>query len=291
MAAGQKLLSLCQSIEFVCTQLIGLSANGVHGNIYDAHAISQALNLFLRSIGAYKALRQILILSHEKTLRSFFGKFGSAGNEKECLQAVQDVFSVLNGQEKFVYISAEEIYVKPAIRFRVGHISGFAQNQEKHTAAKTVLALMINFMLGTPAFVARLIPVLNLKHTFLWDTLRALMTIVHQAGGYVFAFVTDNLSVNQKAFKQLHDSYVSTSITSIEHPIENEQLSSLYTLYGTTHLFKNIRNYWVTEKTKTREMLDPDNNSVIVAKWKHLVDIYTVEESSTQLFHSVSKQF
>ena len=139
---------------------------------------------------------------------------------------------------------------------------------------------MINFMLGTPAFVSRLIPVLNLKHEFLLDALSALLTIVHQAGGYVFGFVTDNLSVNKKAFKHLHQSHTATSISSVEHPIENEHFSLLYTFYDTTHLFKNIRNNWVTEKTKTLEMLDPDNDSLIVAKWQDLVDIYTIEEKN-----------
>ena len=53
---------------------------------------------------------------------SFFGKLGSAGNENECVQAVFDVFASLEEQEKFVFISADEIYVKPSIRFRAGHV-------------------------------------------------------------------------------------------------------------------------------------------------------------------------
>ena len=93
----------------------------------------------------------------------------------------------------------------------------------------------------------------------------------------MFAFTTDNTSVNQKAFKQL---FIYSYDSTIEHPIENEHFSSLYAFYDTTHLFKNIRNNWVTEKTKTLKMLDPDNNSVIVAKWNDLVDIYTIEESN-----------
>ena len=63
-----------------------------------------------------------------KTIHSFFGKFGLAGNENECVQAVSDVFASLQEQEKFVFISADEIYVKPSICFRAGHVIGFAQN-------------------------------------------------------------------------------------------------------------------------------------------------------------------
>ena len=59
---------------------------------------------------------------------------------------------------------------------------GFAQNQDTPTPARTVLALMINFLRGTPAFVARLIPVVNLKHAFLVNLLLTLVEIIHRAG-------------------------------------------------------------------------------------------------------------
>ena len=49
--------------------------------------------------------------------------------------------------------SADEIYVKPAISFRAGHIIGNAQNQEQPTAAKTVLAANDQFHdLGIPTY-------------------------------------------------------------------------------------------------------------------------------------------
>ena len=188
------------------------------------------------------------------------------------------MFSSLQEQQKFVYISADEIYVKPAVRFRASNVIGFAQNQDTPTPARTVLALMINFLRGTPAFVARLIPVVNLKHAFLVDLLLTLVEIIHQAGGYVFGVVTDNLSVNQKAFKSLRETYTPNSICSVNHPIDNEYFSSFYTLYDTTHLMKNIRNNWITEKIQTLEFLDPITNNTIVAKWKDVIDIYKIEE-------------
>ena len=85
-----------------------------------------------------------MILPNEKTLRSFFGKFNSAGSASECIQAVIDVFSALEDSEKIVFISADEIYVKPAIRYRSGNVIGFAQNHDTPTPAKTVLCAMIN---------------------------------------------------------------------------------------------------------------------------------------------------
>ena len=110
------------------------------------------------------------------------------------------MFSLVWRNKKNLFIAADEIYVKPSIRFQAGHVIGFAQNQETPTPVKTVLALMINFVRGTPAFGARLSPVLNLKHEYLLNIILDLVKTIHKAGGYVFSVVTDNLSVNQKAF-------------------------------------------------------------------------------------------
>ena len=86
-AASDNILSLCETIEtndelnkkiiFICHQLLVSSYPGEHqGKQYDVYLISEACNLYLRSRNAYRALRTILILPNERTLRDFFGKFG-----------------------------------------------------------------------------------------------------------------------------------------------------------------------------------------------------------------------
>ena len=191
--------------EFICTQLSIHSLPGQHqGKQYSPFLLSEAANLYLRSRNAYRALRLILILPHEKTLHSFFGKFGSAGNAGECVQAIIDAFSTLEDHEKFVFISADEIYVKPAIRYRGGNVIGFAQNHDTPTPAKTVLAAMINFLRGSPASVARLVPVVNLKHKLLVDLLLVLISIIHESGGFVMGIVT-NLYIYNKLIYESTD--------------------------------------------------------------------------------------
>ena len=64
----------------------------------------------------------------------------------------------------------------------------------------------------------------------------------------MFDVVTDNLSVNEKAFKSLQKTYAPRSICSVEHPINNAFCSAFHTIFDTTHLMKNIRNNWVSEK-------------------------------------------
>ena len=59
-AAGKNLLSL----------LLILCMDNIKAN--NTFLLSEAANLYLRSRNAYRALRLILILSHEKTFRTFF---------------------------------------------------------------------------------------------------------------------------------------------------------------------------------------------------------------------------
>ena len=291
-AASDNILSLCETIEtsdelnkkiiFICHQLLVSSYPGEHqGKQYDVYLISEACNLYLRSRNAYRALRTILILPNERTLRDFFGKFGSAGDASECIQAVNDVFSALDDiHKKIVFISADEIYVKPAIRYRGGHVIGFAQNQETPMPAKTVLAFMINFLKGSPAFVARLSPVTNLKHEFMMELLIVVVTIIHDAGGFVFGTVTDNLSVNEKCFKAIHERYTPETIHSCKHPVPNDYFPTFTTIYDTPHLIKNLRNNWYTEKTRELEFVDPETGQKLRAKWSDLVYIYKQEEKN-----------
>ena len=138
LALSEKISTLCEEnftndattkkITFICNQLKVCAKPGKHqGKQYESYLISEAANLYLRNRNSYRALRTILTLPNEKTLRSFFGKFGTAGDEAECVQAINDVINSLSSnKKKIVFISADEIYVKPAIRFRGGHVIGFA---------------------------------------------------------------------------------------------------------------------------------------------------------------------
>ena len=139
---------------------------------------------------------------------------------------------------------------------------------------------MVNPSIGAPAFVARLIPVHNLKADFLYDQLTLLITIIHDAGGFVYALMSDNLRVNQQTFRLFHENFGSRNIYSIAHPVPNEVFRDLYTLYDPTHLFKNIRNNWMTEKTQTLEFWLPDTDDKVLASWKDLVTIYKSETNN-----------
>lgn len=264
-------------IEFLCKQMIQLGAKH-KGHRYEEYHIRKAMNIFFRSRNCYNALRKYLVLPCDNTLRNYFGKLGTVGSMEECKTVVKNVFDELHGLDKVCFITADEIYVKPAVRYRANHIIGMAVDQEPPKPARTVLAFMLNFLFGTPAFVARLLPVLTLKSDFLLEQVMLLMQTIHEVGGVVFLVMTDNLSVNTKMFKLLHETNFSHSIASIEHPFENSLFNSCSLFFDPTHAFKNIRNNWITEKTQTLDFEDPDTNIVVQAKWSDLKSIYREEE-------------
>ena len=98
----------------------------------------------MRSRNAYNALREYLILPCAKTLKSFFGKLGTAGSSEECKAVITNVFSKLTDVEKLCYITADEIYVKASVRYRAGNIIGM-RGDEDTRPANTILGLLVSF--------------------------------------------------------------------------------------------------------------------------------------------------
>ena len=107
-----------------------------------------------------------------------------------------------------------------------------------------------------------------------------MITLVHEAEGYVFGLFCDNLSVNQKTYSLFCQAFGSLGICSVNHPIPNPKFTVMYVLYDPPQLFKNIRNNWVTEKTQTLIFFDLDTEEEVAAKWKDLIELYNDEQSS-----------
>ena len=57
---------------------------------------------------------------------------------------VSNVFSKLDGFQKYCSITADEIHVKPSLQFQKVKVIGFAEDIDYPCVAKTVLAIMIN---------------------------------------------------------------------------------------------------------------------------------------------------
>ena len=63
-----------------------------HGNRYSSYTMKESINIFLRSRNSYRAIRELVVLRHEKTIKSYFGKLGSPGSLSECASVIKTVF-------------------------------------------------------------------------------------------------------------------------------------------------------------------------------------------------------
>ena len=264
-----------QKVIFTGKQLLAFDSNR-----YSHEDMLEAINLYLRSRNSYRALRAIIILPCPNTVQHYFGKYGLTGGAIECEKTIKNVFSALNEGQKDCFLSFDEIHIKPGLQFQGQHVLGNAQNTTEPTPANAMLGTMVNPSYGAPAFIARLVPVKNLKHEFLYGIVLSVVELIHVNGGRVFLLMSDNLSVNKKTFKTFHEVFGSRGITSITHPFPNSKFENLFTLYDPTHLFKNIRNNWCTEKSQTLEFTNPDTNEKCTAKWSDLVKMYKEEIES-----------
>ena len=90
--------------------------------------------------------------------------------------------------------------------------------------------------------------------------------------------MSDNHSANIKCFEEFHRSFGSLNEFSIPHPILNDVFYCLFFLFDPTHLFKNIKSNWLTEKMKKLKFHDFETKEDMVAEWKDIVAIYESEK-------------
>ena len=134
-----------------------------------------------------------------------------------------------------------------------------------------------------PAFVARLFPLSSLTGTFLLEQVSIISKLIHDSSGFVFLVMNNNLRTNQNFFKLMHEKHGTVTEFSINHPVQNSVFTCLFLLYDPTHLVKNIRNNWTTEKTKSLSFRDPTTQQNIIAKRTDLTQLYKCLSESGRL--------
>ena len=66
----------------------------------------------------------------------------------------------------------------------------------------------------------------------------------------------------------------------ISHPVRNTQFNYLYLLFDPPHLFKNIKNNWLTEKMQKLKFTDPESKKSVVASFANRAQLFGDEEDS-----------
>ena len=97
------------------------------------------------------------------------------------------------------------------------------------------------------------------------------MENLKKAGAKVIAIVCDGNRVNQAFFKKFHTIF----------PLVTKD--NLFLLFDYVHIFKNIRNNWITEATQELEFYL--NDQKYTARWSDIRKLYYFESQSLSKCH------
>lgn len=258
-----------QSHEFLLEQF-RLSLLAPHGRRYSPQLTSYAVQLFLSSRHAYRVISDYLALPSPRTLYQHISRICDIGQESECEKTIASAMTTFSGLQKWCILLFDEMYIKPSIRYRGGHLLGQATDDSSEVA-RTILAIMIKPMMGAPAFVCRLIPIHKLSAEFLHRTLCEVIHVIHRNSGRVLGLMSDNHPTNRRCYSLFREGVEGDKWIG-KNPADD---TTLYLLNDPVHLLKSVRNNWVSEKLQLLTLVFEGQE--LVGKWKEVCAVFQNE--------------
>ena len=252
-------------------QCVSLNYTKVGCVKYSSETIVRAFEYFATSRTLYNKLRQDFGLPSLKTLN----RVSSQVNNSSDFTFISNVVSKLNERQKKFILLLDEVYVKPLLTYHGGMLFGKASNNPEHLAT-TVLGFMLVSPFGGPSFLAKMLPVWKLDADFMFQQTQLLLSHIKNSGASVMCIICDNNRINQAFFKKF----------SLVSPWRTED--NTFLLFDFVHIFKNIRNNWLTEKTG--EISFSHNEAELTAKWQHIRQLQKYEEGELVKLSSLTYQ-
>ena len=243
-----------------------------NNKVYSSTDLCLAFSWFVRSRTLYEEMRNHCTLPSLSTLQ----RITRVGKNTEDEVLFSQIFKNQSDRSKGCIIIVDEIYVKSTFTYRGGEIFGYAVDQPSEKA-NTLLSIMVKCLFGGKKFIAKLIPCHALSATFQYESVTGVIQLLEQCGARVLAVINDNNRVNQCFFKMFtpFNSLTPWIVRSISSPS-----LPMFLLYDPVHLIKNLRNNWVTEKTRTLQF--PFRNEQLTARWSDLEDLFEHERTAMQ---------
>ena len=179
-------------------------------------------------------------------------------------------FDSITPQQKYCFLLIDEVKIRPIVAYSGGVLNGMAKNNNNYKAS-SMLGIMLKCLHGGPSIMVSVTPVHKLNGCYQFEKVKQATALVEQSGGTVLGSITDNHKVNQK-YGTFFDRRNTDDFEAI-HPMFPER--PWFLLFDTVHLFKCLRNNWVSEKT---QQLTFDNE--IVGNFADIKDLYHDEKGS-----------
>ena len=251
----------------ILDQLASMKTPSVGEKFFSVDAILRGFQYFSSSRSLYNRLRSDFRLPSIRVLTAITSKTSKIDDSSY----LTSIFNKLSDDQKFCIVLVDEIYIKPCLRYQGGEIYGNAVNDHSQLA-RTVLAIMVKCMFGGPLFIVKILPVCNLNCKFQFEQVNSVIRMIQCALGKVIAIICDNNHVNQGFYKLFE--------TVPGKPWRVTGETPIFLLYDYVHLWKNVRNNWLTEINQEIEFRNPANGCIQTAKWSHLCKLYELESNN-----------
>jgi len=246
---------------------------------YSSETFLISFRFFAISASVYNRLRStVLTLPHVSYIKRLSSVFSLSGGLHESDHAVylKHKAQLLEPHELHVMLLLDEIYVEPKTTYKGGSLTGMASNIPSEQAS-TVQTFMMCSLLSPNKDVAAMVPVKNLTAEYLKVCTLEVITMLENAGYYVFCLISDNNRVNRNMFTCLCGGDLTPFI---QHPCAADR--KLFFLFDSVHLLKCLRNNWLgqCDAENTFQFPDMNDGSICKASMSHLRQLYASEKDN-----------
>ena len=266
---------------------------------YSRDDLLLALEWMALSKALYFVLREYIPLPSKSTL----SRITTLSSQTSDIAHFKSIFCSFGVKCCGCIFIVDEVYVKAHISVSGGVVYGWAVDVEngQKIPAKTVLCVMVKCLFTYETFLAKVIPCQALTADFQEKQVLEIVDTIEKCDCQVIAIILDNNKVNQKFFKSLQmfeitaegeESEEEESRKKREKPwiVKNPSTDRpLYLIYDPVHLIKNIRNSWITEKTKKLQFYDDLSVDPKVADWSDLGELFSHEQKTLTRMSKLTK--
>ena len=275
-------LELTPQLSFILEQIKLLDVPK-NNRRYSGNTLIFAASMYVHSSVSYQALYNSnnFQIPHPRNIKKIIGRFSSLDQNIEgSIAYLKTKREYLRDEELLVNLQLDEIYINPQVNFKGDSLYGYSQT-DPSKIAKTAQVFMISSILSKYKDVVSIIPVNNLTAEKLKRMISQVLKEVESIGFKVISLVSDNNSVNRKAFELFTPNNLLQP--SIPHPIDDKRL--LFFIFDTVHIVKSIRNNWINKRSANCTLKFPSIESdtfspICSAQFRHLELVYETEKKS-----------
>ena len=249
------------------------------GRRFDTDTMIFAMQLHNISPSAYKMIRRsgLIILPSTEKVKQLLARSVQDSNLKT-------LFDQLKSQQRLVNLMFDEVKLVETLRFSGGNVLGYSQNAavggDHEMLASHAMVVEVACHFGGPRYILRVLPCKKLTSDQLKELLIEAGSAVVGAGGTVISLICDNCNTNRSVYSKLGGPG-SCQVLSIQE-------QSMFLVYDYLHIFKNVRNNWITVDSKTLSFVVDGNE--YKAYWSDIQKLYEIDRATpirlTKLTHT-----